>query len=427
VAPPRTFTLDAPEIPEMHSKTAVPLRCSLLVFLTLLCPRALAGDPTSAVESPAPATGSAEAGGRWIPAGGTAWSAAEGDVSVELFGRLQNDWAFNSSGPGMEDGTEFRRARLGVKGTLYENVFFKVQYDFAGGDADFMDTYLGFTDVVGEADVKVGHFKEPFSLEELTSSKYLTFLERSLPNALSPGRNTGVGISDASGDVTWSLGMFRTSGSDGDDVGGPSQEYSATARVTFTPVYADGGDEVLHLGLAYSDRSADDGVVSFATGPENHQAPDVVDTGDIIADGYGLLGLEGAWVHGPLSLQAELIQASVDAADGSEPEFVGHYFYAGWFVTDGDRRNYDRRSAAFGRVKPEANYGTEGNGALELTARLSALDLDGAGVPGGKLDDFTLGVNWYLNPNTRVMLNYVTGDEGGIDREAVLARFQIDF
>lgn len=414
----------------MYSKTADRFRGALLALLTLACPPVLAfasSDPAGESEIPTPTADPARVGGNWSTASGLAWTGADGDVSVKFFGRLQNDWALNSSGPGMEDGTEFRRARLGVKGTLYENVFFKVQYDFAGGDADFKDTYLGFTDVVGDADVKVGHFKEPFSLEELTSSKYLTFLERSLPNAFSPGRNTGVGISDASGDVTWSLGMFRTSGSDGNDVGGPSQEYSATARVTFNPLYADEGADVLHFGLAYSDRSADDGLISFDSGPENHQAPDVVDTLDIPADGYSLLGLEGAWVHGPFSLQAEFVEASVDADDGSDPEFVGHYLYGGWFLTDGDHRNYDRKAAAFGRVKPTANYGTEGNGALELTARLSALDLDGAGVPGGKLDDFTLGLNWYLNPNTRVMLNYVSGEVDDIDHEALLARFQIDF
>ncbi len=400
----------------MRIETTGRLGRAFALILILVCPPALAGDPVAA-----------EAGWNWNPTSGLAWSAADGDVSVELFGRLQNDWAVASSGPGMADGTEFRRARLGAKGVLYENVSFKVQYDFAGGDADFKDTWLGFSDVIGDADVKVGHFKEPFSLEELTSSKYLTFLERSLPNAFSPGRNTGIGASAASGDVTWAVGLFRTSDNDGDDVGGRGGEYSATGRVTFTPVYSDGGTDVLHLGLAYSDRSADEGVVSFDSGPENHMAPDVVDTGVIAADGYGLLGVEAAWVHGPFSLQAEFVEASVDAADGTDPEFSGHYLYGGWFVTDGDRRNYDRKSAAFGRVKPRANYGAEGKGALELTARLSSLDLDGAGVPGGKLDDATLGLNWYLNPNTRVMLNFVTGDVDGANHDAFLARFQIDF
>ncbi len=63
------------------------------------------------------------------------------------------------------------------------------QYDFAGGDADFKDVYVGLKKLPGVGTLKVGHFKEAFGLEELTSSKYITFIERSLPTeAFAPSR-----------------------------------------------------------------------------------------------------------------------------------------------------------------------------------------------------------------------------------------------
>lgn len=47
---------------------------------------------------------------------------------------------------------------------------------------------------------------------------------------------------------------------------------------------------------------------------------------------------------------------------------------------------------------------------------------------GGKLQDFTLGVNWYLNPNVHVMWNYIFADlaDGG-DGDIFQTRIQVDF
>ncbi|MEE8579977.1 MAG: porin, partial [Myxococcota bacterium] len=84
-------------------------------------------------------------------------------------------------------GVEFRRARLFVSGTLYERLIFKAQYDFADGEADFADVYMGLKGVPALGTVRVGHFKQPFGLEQLTSSKYIVFMERS-GQAMEEGR-----------------------------------------------------------------------------------------------------------------------------------------------------------------------------------------------------------------------------------------------
>ena len=74
----------------------------------------------------------------------------------------------------------------------------------------------------------------------------------------------------------------------------------------------------------------------------------------------------------------------------------------------------------------------EGSGAVELAVRYAKIDLDSEGIQGGVGSDVTFGVNWYLNPNARVMLNYVThhvrwnSDLDG-DVNSVAVRFQINF
>ncbi len=135
-------------------------------------------------------------------------------------------------------------------------------------------------------------------------------------------------------------------------------------------------------------------------------------------------------MYGPFSLQGEYVQAIVDSINRNNVCFQGFYIMSSYFLT-GEHRPYNKKTGAFGRVKPKKNYSSKpdgGKGAWELAARYSYLDLDDKSVNGGRLQDFTFGVNWYLNPNTRVMWNYVFADlaDGG-DADIFQMRIQIDF
>ena len=357
---------------------------------------------------------------------------------LQIGGRIQTDWATydEESGVGralgltddIGSGTEFRRARVFMRGQVAENVKFRAEYDFAGGDTDFNDVYLQFTDVPFANTVTVGHFKEPFSLEELTSANFLTFMERGLPNAFAPARNSGIMLNGNLWEesVTWAIGGFRQTDDFGDGFG--DSDYNVSARLTGSPVYRDEGREVLHLGLSGSYRSLSNEPVAFASEPESNLGPDYLDTGDIASDSVWMLNPELAYVHGPFSLQAEYMFSSVDANSGSDPEFGGYYAYLSYFLT-GEHRNYSRSNAAFGRVRPKQNFKRGGGpGAWEVAARYSHIDLDDEAISGGELADWTVALNWYLNPFTRLMFNYILADlEDAGDTNIFQARFQVDF
>ena len=374
---------------------------------------------------------------------GTRFQSADAQFKFKFGGRIMNDWAwfsFDNELEDADDGTEFRRARLYLAGLIYHNVDFKAQYDFAGGDADFKDMWIGYRDFpLGH--IKVGHFKEPFGLEEFTSSKYITFMERSLPTeAFSPGRNTGFGISatEMNDMLTWSVGAFRDSDGFGESQG---NDYDFSARVTFLPWYEAKGSNLLHLGAAASYKSVEQ--ARYRARPESHLSSRLVDTKSFLSDNAYLVGLESALVLGPFSLQGEYIMTAVDftgkveqtetgseivaPASGGDPEFFGYYVYASYFLT-GEHRAYKKTSGAFNRVKPTANAGADGGaGAWEVAARYSSVDLSDGGIDGGELDDITLALNWYLNPNTRVMFNYVNADAEQGSGDIFQTRFQIDF
>ena len=342
---------------------------------------------------------------------------------LKFGGRIQADYQFADSDTfSVEDGFEFRRARLFFSGTVYDRIEFKAQYDFAGGDADFKDVWLGINNEWGI--IKFGHFKESLSLEELTSSKYLTFLERSLPvQAFAPSRNSGIGFEGDQGDkFNWGVGWFY----DADDFGVSTDEddTNLTGRIAFRPVYEDGGN-LFHIGLGatFKDRASS---IRFRARPENHIGGRLVDTGSFSADSADIFNVELATVAGPFWASAEYFTADVSTPGGSDPSFDGAYVQAGYFFT-GESRAFKTSSGSFDRIKPANNFGS-GHGAWELKFRYSTLDLTDGAVSGGEEDNLSVGINWYLNPVTRMMIDYIDADVDGVgDAQYFLMRWQVDF
>ena len=374
---------------------------------------------------------------------GLEFKSNDGSVSLKLGGRIMLDNAWFSDDSGNDDGTEFRRTRLMLQGKV--NQFeWKTQYDFArGGEGSgdkgnrpaFKDVYVGVSGVpYGLGALRVGHFKEPFGLEELTSSKYITFMERSLTSAFVPSRNVGVMAHRTFDTGTLAYGVFRTTGDNGYDEG--DGDYNLTGRYTRLLRNEDGGRNLLHVGAAASARSIDG--LKLDVRPSAHLAGKVGGGTDLTADGEFKYGVEAAWVRGPFSVQTEFMGSSVEAADNFS--YTGWYVMASYFLT-GESRPYDSKKGIFKRVKPaqEFSWG-ESWGAVELAVRYGSGDYGDFVYPvdhptkpnvtiptnGHKLDDLTIGLNIYHNPTFRTMFNYVYSDmDGGEEVHAFMVRWQI--
>ena len=79
-----------------------------------------------------------------------------------------------------------------------------------------------------------------------------------------------------------------------------------------------------------------------------------------------------------------------------------------------------------------AGSGWTGCGAIELAVRWAYIDLNDRGVEGGRIEEMTYGVNWYLNPYTKIVMNYVrpTLFDPVTDKskaELYVVRFQFEF
>ncbi len=365
----------------------------------------------------------------------TVWSGAE-----ERVGGAWDDVDF-------VNGTETRRARVFLKGKAYEHLKFKVVYDFSASDEiGLKDAYLDFVGVPGVGNIRVGQSLEPLCFNELTSSKHISFIERASLNAFAPSRNTGVMVHDKAvdGKLNYQVGFFLDTGvmagKRGDD------DYSVAARLAYLVAGEEKSEKAVHLGGAINYYVPENGV-RFRQRPEVHLSDRLVDTGTLTnAETVLRYGGEVAGVFGPFYFAGEYIATSIAKSDEDAPErdrgdewladdgsLSGFYAEAGYFLT-GEHRVY--KGGLWDRTKPGSNFLEDGGlGAWEVVARYSSLDLndDSAEIYGGKMDDVTIGLNWYLHSNARLMFNYVMSSVKDHDDEemgvvnAFTMRTQIDF
>jgi phosphate-selective porin OprO/OprP len=315
---------------------------------------------------------------------------------------------------------DFRNLIVTMYSTLYDIGELKLQIDFAN-TRDIKDNWIRFTKIPFIGHITFGHMKEPFSIEELTSTKVISFMERALPvEAFTPGRNIGIRRQTTTSDqkMTWAAGFFLNTGSYG-DVGDTKNQlsdatgYNLTARITRLPWYDEYGRKLLHLGLSYTHQIRDsletDKPAQIRTRPESRLTDDrLVDTGEYLTDGRDIINPEFAIVSGPLSLQGEYFNVFDNSIQTGDLTFWGFYVYSSYFLT-GEHRKYSTGSGTFTQIEPKHRFQIRsgGWGALELAFRISYVDLNSKTIHGGKEANASAGLNWYLNEKTRFMFNYI--------------------
>lgn len=354
------------------------------------------------------------------PTSGITYQSSERDVKLNIGARLNIDGAiFGEDKSRLDNDVIIRRARLSLQMDLFKDWRVSAQYDVVDERDRFRTLWLRYTGF-HDRHITIGQFREPFSLEEVSSSNNTIFMERSLANALTPG--TSVGLSQQRWGDRWSAeaGLFWGSGIEQEDVLFAKQGHGLAGRVSIAPQV--GKQDVLHLGLSAAYRTPDESKsLTLSSQPETEVTErSLISTGRLRnVDSEMMTGLEAATTRGPLLLQGEYIQTWVfRSGDRQNERFDGGYLAASWLL-NGVQRNYSSREGVFGKVKPGKD------GVWELALRRSYLDLNSriGSVTGGRQFNTTWAINWYANENVRVMLNYIRVDtdaEAGNDDPSIL-------
>lgn len=371
--------------------------------------------------------------------------------------RIAHDFAWFSQDENLkrfvgdeQDGTGFRYARIRLQGRLWDDFTYTGEFDFAGQTGEdtpkFRDVYLQYSGIPywgsHAFDLRIGHFKEPFGLDELTSVTDLLFIENPLLDVFMPSRNIGAQASDALlGDpkkerLTWALGLFKETGDIPSSAGSDEdQGWQVTGRVTGLPYYACDGARLIHLGAAYSHRNPDGALLRYGVKPESNLSlyryvnPDALPKGfrlqDARAEQVDLYGLELAGILGPFTFQSEYVRSGIQTCFGGDLSFDGYYLQAAYLLT-GERHLYRHDTGCLDSPEPANPFRLRGEdrgwGAWEAAVRYGTVDMTDGPIRGGEHRSLTLGINWYLNNNIRVSANCIRNE---VDHDLYDGRFDV--
>ncbi len=380
---------------------------------------------------------------------GASLKSANGDYEIKLRGLVQGDARFYLDGvpAGTNDTFLLRTARPTLEGSLGKLVAFRLTPEFAGDSASIVDAYvdLRFNPTYT---LRVGKFTSPVGLERLQSSAALSEIERALPSELAPNRDIGVQLQGefANSEVSYAIGVFNGA-VDGRDAAttNPDNDFEYAGRLFFEPFKND-ANALSGLGFGIG------GSIGDKHGSGNNFLPRYRTPGQlqffgylttVLADGQQTrFSPEGYYYRGGFGLLAEYIVSKQAVRVGAVREDISNKAWqtTASYVLTGEDTGYR------GVLKPSRPFAPGKNGgwgAFELVGRYSVLEVDEAAFPlfanpstsANQANSWTLGVNWYLNSNLKLVVNYLhTSFEGGAaagaDREsekALFSRLQVAF
>ena len=322
--------------------------------------------------------------------------------------------------------TGLRRVRLNVRGNVQENLSYLIDVDFAAsGHPSFRDVLFTSHEIDVVQNMHVGYYQQPFGLDAMTSGRELIFLERLLPFAFDPFRQTGFGCYGNSFGrcATWAVSAYRFPTDEFGVSEGGSGGWAIASRSTAKLIDNDdnnnGGNEMVHVGVNYSVGDPGTNLVRYAiepgffvTDPTDPatigSVPTIVDTGDIPTQVFNLYGAELAAQYGSLNFQSEVKGSVVDQIDGPTVAFWGGYVQLSWVLT-GEVHPYDDQRGTFRRVVPyrDGAVGHPSLGAWEIAGALARIDLNNGNITGGTANSAILGVNRYLSRYVKFQVNVI--------------------
>jgi phosphate-selective porin OprO/OprP len=384
---------------------------------------------------------------------------ANDDVKFKVRGRVLLDGVWENvdkaGTAGDYDARAFRGRQvfLGVEGQLNSMFAYKIEGGWVnGGTPSWDDVVIEFKPNESTS-IMAGNLKVA-SLENLTSTRFTSFMDRG-PFADITDASYTLGVVAKLNGMNWTAAAGVQGGSINDaDVTAPgpgqtdrNERLAYTARVTYAPILTD--LDKVHLGAWARYRDSGSEVFTYQARPNTNFGDRLISTG---AYGVGdtTWAVEGAWMHGPFSVQGEYAQMDVDGNMSSlltvanrrqDATFKTGYAFVSWFVT-GEQRSYDAAKGEFGRPKVLNPVTAGGTGAVELLARYDYADLTdartGAGAAiatAGKYTGWTAGVNYFPMSYVRLTANYTKAKVDGptpgatndVDADVFQTRIQLDF
>ncbi len=327
------------------------------------------------------------------------------------------------------NGMSLRRTRFAVKAQLDKNWYGELDTDWTSGLPELKDAYLAFTGVEG-LEIKAGNFKENFSIQRNTTSRYLMFMERAMVTYLAPSRHLGLNLRYSHDWIWASAGVFGpelasaeelTLMEDGNKDYGYNEGLSYTGKLVFRPLHKSKTFS-LHIGGAVSYRepklTSTDGYFVGRYSSRNSTSINrkkYLDTDDVkgldhelawtveLAGHWKQLRYEAAYIARGMYLDRTVNDLPTQWAEG-------WYAQASWLLFGGSQ-NYDADGAKYTRTTSDHKWGN-----LEIAFRYEYADFNtgklfsskvaDTNIFGGSGEAYTVGLNYYPTKNVKIVLNW---------------------
>ncbi|HXC51595.1 MAG TPA: porin [Candidatus Limnocylindrales bacterium] len=381
-------------------------------------------------------------------------SSGDGAYKLRINGYVQADGRFFADSDIRKNVDQFviRRARLDLRAKLWKRYIVRIAPDFAGSDLSLKYAYIE-TDFSDAFMLRVGKYKTPFGIEQLESSTALPFAERALPDNIVPGRDIGVELfgDPTGGRLSYTIAVLNGVPDGGNGDGDVNDAVDIAARLFATPYAPSPYSPLRGAGFGIAGTwGREQGSTSSPQLPSYKTSgrttffsyeDDGTKAGTTIADGdRWRISPQASWYEGPFGLLTEYVRSSQRLSRDGDKATVDNQAWqirTSWILT-GERASPERVDPAY-----PFDFGGGHWGAWQLALRWSSLDVDAAAFRSGfadpsksarHADAIAAAINWYLNHNVSVYLDYEHtmfggGDGSGdrVDEDLFLTRMQLEF
>jgi len=378
---------------------------------------------------------------------GFALKSGDGNFVLKLRGYAQADGRFylaDTANNGTVNGTTIRgngtdtflmrRVRPILEGTVYRDFDFRIMPDFGNGASS--STLL--QDAYGEwhywpwLKVRAGKYKVPVGLEWLQEDRWTSFPERGLPTDLVPQRDVGVQLSGDlfDGAVTYAAGLFNGVVDGGIADLDTWDSKDGSARIFLQPFKNTDIGPLRGLGVgaggSIGNQQFTGSSTNLATYKTTGQITFFTFSKGVAPDGLEIRGAPQAYYYwGPVGLLGEYVFAEQELRKGTLSDRVRN---TAWqveasFVLTGENASYngvtprhpfDPRKGGWGAFEIVGRYGDLHFDPSAFSTATTALRFADPTKSAQEAHEWGVGLNWYLNRNVKLVLNYEqTAFDGG--------------
>lgn len=306
---------------------------------------------------------------------------------IKIFGYIQPEYNYTFSDPS-ENTFAFRRARIGVRGRVYEDFSYYFMLEaspFIGGvgSAYLMDAFVTW-DKYNWARISVGSFKQPFGLEVSTACNALTTIDRAIVSdqLVAPQRDYGVTVLGGNKYTKFGYAVALMNGT-GLNTKDNNNKKDIVGRATYKLF------DFMTLGG------------SFRYGYPNNDDDTRTTFGGEVLFKFNNLHVQGEYIYD----EGEYNRAAGGGC-GSEPMLLGK-----------------KRDGAYGMIWYDTKWD------LQPVFKYEYFDQDTDIKDIGYSERMTFGVNYFFNDKIRLQVNYQANIETylNVDNDKLLAQIQVVF